>query len=301
MMPELPSSQRPYLNKIEMYVDRLPSLSTTAAKVLQICNDPRSSANELNRLIALDPVLSGQVLRLINSAYYSLRHPVSSLTRAIIMLGINTVKNLVLSFAILEQLRSPKNFKALSIAAFWEHSVAVGVIAKWLAALKGVPICDQEDFFVSGLMHDLGKIPLNDQFADQYGRALSLTNQSGWPLVKAEKMIFGFDHSTVGGLVAKKWQLSPAFIDVLACHHRPDESSAASQQLVFIIASADLLAQQLETGSHPGNPNAYRSAEQMLVHVGLDLSWLDRMRDTVRTEIDKAKIFLEISQKGSES
>ncbi len=301
MMPELSSDQQPYLNKIEAYVARLPSLSTTAAKVLETCNNPRSSPNQLNRLIALDPVLTGQVLRLINSAYYSLRHPVSSLTRAIIMLGVNTVKNLVLSFAILEQLRTPKKFRALSTAKFWEHSVAVGVIAKCIAVAKGVPLADQEDFFVSGLMHDLGKIPLNDQFADQYGQALTLTDQSRRPLVDAEKVVFGFDHCTVGGLIAQKWQLSPAFVDVLACHHQPDESLAASQQLVFIIALADIFSQLLETGSCPDTPTPCRYAEHVSARVGMGWSSLNRIRDTVRTEIDKAKIFLEIAQRGSGS
>ena len=105
-MREFLSHQKSYLKDIRAYIARMPSLSTTATKALETCNNPRSSPNDLNRVIGLDPVLAGQVLRLTNSAYYSLGHPVSSLTRAIIMLGINTVKNLVLSFAILEQLRN---------------------------------------------------------------------------------------------------------------------------------------------------------------------------------------------------
>ena len=133
------SHQTSYVDQIEAYVARMPSLATTATKVLETCNNLQSSPNDLNRLIALDPVLAGQVLRLINSAYYSLSHPVSSLTRAIIMLGVNTVKNLVLSFAILQQLPIEKTFGTLSPILFWEHSVAVGVIAKWLAEFKGVP------------------------------------------------------------------------------------------------------------------------------------------------------------------
>ena len=104
------SHHKPYFKQIQAYIARLPSLSTTAAKVLETCNNPQSAPNDLNRVISLDPVLAGQVLRLTNSAYYSLRHPVSSLTRAIIMLGINTVKNLVLSFAILEGLSSRQSF-----------------------------------------------------------------------------------------------------------------------------------------------------------------------------------------------
>ncbi|MCK4987338.1 MAG: HDOD domain-containing protein, partial [Desulfobacterales bacterium] len=157
-MHEFLSNHKPYLKNIRAYIARLPSLSTTAAKVLETCNNPASSPNDLNRVISLDPVLTGQVLRLTNSAYYSLRHPVSSLTRAIIMLGINTVKNLVLSFAILERLCNKRSFRALSAKKFWAHSLGVGVIAKCLARVKGVSLTDQEEFFVCGLLHDLGKI-----------------------------------------------------------------------------------------------------------------------------------------------
>ena len=79
---------------VQRYIDKMPSLSTTVTKVLEICNKPNTSPNDLNRVISLDPVLTGQVLKLINSAYYSLPNQITSLTRAIIMLGLNTVKNL---------------------------------------------------------------------------------------------------------------------------------------------------------------------------------------------------------------
>ncbi|HQP12654.1 MAG TPA: HDOD domain-containing protein, partial [Candidatus Omnitrophota bacterium] len=79
---------------IQNYISRMPSLSTTVTKVLEICNKPTTSPNDLNRVIALDPVLTGRVLKVVNSAYYSMDNEVTSLTRAIILLGLNTVKNL---------------------------------------------------------------------------------------------------------------------------------------------------------------------------------------------------------------
>ena len=286
-----------YLNQIEAFVARMPSLSTTATKVLETCNNPQSSPNDLNRLIALDPVLAGQVLRLINSAYYSLRHPVSSLTRAIIMLGVNTVKNLVLSFAILQQLPIAKPFGALSPVSFWEHSVAVGVIAKWLAEFKGVDLKDQEDYFVGGLLHDLGKIPLNHQFADETQQAMVLARQHRWSAVYAESIIFGFDHSMVGGLIARKWRLSPAFVNVLAYHHRPAESPENNPQLVFMVALADVYARLLENDLDEDALADDEFATLLMARVGLDASTLAQVRNTVLAEIDRAKIFLEISQR----
>ena len=114
-MNPIPTSNRErYLERIRAYIARMPSLSTTVIKVLETCNDPRASANDLQRIISLDPVLTGRVLKLINSAYYSLGVPIISLARAIVMLGLNTVKNLALSFAILENLRCDGSFHVFS-------------------------------------------------------------------------------------------------------------------------------------------------------------------------------------------
>lgn len=290
------SHSQSYLKDIRAYIARMPSLSTTAAKVLHTCNNPQSSPNDLNRVIGLDPVLAGQVLRLTNSAYYSISHPVSSLTRAIIMLGINTVKNLVLSFAVIEQLRKTKSFRALSAQKFWAHSLSVGVIAKCLAMAKGVSLSDQEEYFVCGLLHDLGKIPLNCQFPDEYDQTLGLAKRSRWPLAHAESEVFGIDHGAIGGLIAKKWRLSRTFIEALEWHHQPDKSLPEHQQLVLIVALADIYSQLLDIGSCEVTPDGTAFAEYLLERIGVDWSTLYDMRDTVLDEIEKAKIYLEICE-----
>ncbi|MDZ7640457.1 MAG: HDOD domain-containing protein [Desulfurivibrio sp.] len=122
--------------KLRHFIARMPSLSTTVTKVLEVCNRPDTSPNDLNRVISLDPVLTGQVLKLINSAYYSLPNEIGSLTRAIIMLGLNTVKNLALSTAVLGSLGQEESFHSLEMDAFWTHSLGVGVTAKALAARR---------------------------------------------------------------------------------------------------------------------------------------------------------------------
>ena len=291
------NQRNPYLEQIKTYIARLPSLSTTAAKVMAVCNNPAASPNDLNRVISMDPVLTGQVLKLTNSAYYSLRHPVSSLTRAIIMLGINTVKNLVLSFAILEQMRTRRSFQALSVEDFWTHSVGVGAAAKCLSAVKGVPLSDQEEFFVCGLLHDLGKIPLYDQFPEQYLQALDMAKRTQQPLFHSEGTVFGIDHGAIGGLIAEKWKLSMTVIDAMCFHHRPEAAGENNHQLVFIVALADLFAQMLLMGSDENTLACDSRCRYLLDHIAVNGSVLHDLRDMVLTEINKAKIFLEIVEK----
>jgi HD-like signal output (HDOD) protein len=119
--------------KIEEYIKNMPSLPTTVDKVMEICNNPQTSPADLNHVISLDPVLVGRVLKLINSAYYSLSQPVANLVRAIIMLGMNTVKNLALSSAVLGNLSVNKVPAGLNMDGFWRHSLCVGVAAKFIA------------------------------------------------------------------------------------------------------------------------------------------------------------------------
>jgi putative nucleotidyltransferase with HDIG domain len=295
LMLESDNQQNPHLKQIQTYIDRLPSLSTTAAKVLETCNNPGASPNELNRVISLDLVLTGQVLKLINSAYYSIPHPISSLTRAIIMLGINTVKNLVLSFAILQHMRNKRTFAALCIEDFWAHSLCVGVTAKCLAVAKGVSLTDQEEFFVGGLLHDLGKIPLNYLFPEKCSQALDKAKRSQRALFHAEGVVFGIDHAAVGGMIAEKWQLSPALIQTLSFHHRPEEAHASNHQLVFMVALADIFAQLLQMGSCNEILAPDALCRFLLERIEVDWSFLYNLRDTVLDEIARAKIFLEIT------
>jgi HD-like signal output (HDOD) protein len=296
-MLESCNHHNPHLEQIQTYIARLPSLSTTAAKVMEICNNPEASPNDLNRVISMDLVLTGQVLKLTNSAYYSLRHPISSLTRAIVMLGINTVKNLVLSVAILEQMCAKQSFPALFVEDFWTHSLCVRVTAKYLSAAKGVPLSDQEEFFVGGLLHDLGKIPLNYQFPEKYFQALEMAKRTQRPLFHSEGVVFGFDHGAIGGLISKKWQLGSALIEALCFHHRPDDARENNHQLVFIVALADIFAQLLHTGSGDKMLVNNSLCGYLLERVDVNWSFLYGLRDTVLSEISKAKIFLEIAEK----
>ena len=276
----------------------MPSLSTTVIKVLETCNDPRASANDLQRIISLDPVLTARVLKLINSAYYSPGVPITSLARAIVMLGLNTVKNLALSFAVIENLRSNGSFIVFSPDEFWTHSLCVGVIAKSLAASKGDTPQGLEAFFVAGLLHDLGKIPLNRLFPDEYYRAWEIAKKDQDTLRHSEIKLFGMDHCSVGCMIAKKWRLGSTLVESLSHHHNPADSSQVDRDFVFIVALANQFANRLSIGSAGDSVADNQLIEYLNGKVGVDWTMLSELGQTVLNEIEKAKIFLEIAQKG---
>ncbi len=298
MNPVPTGNRERYLKKIQAYIARMPSLSTTVTKVLETCNDPRASANDLQRIISLDPVLTARVLKLINSAYYSLGVPITSLARAIVMLGLNTVKNLALSFAILENLRSDGSLHVFSSDEFWTHSLCVGVIAKSIAAVKGDTPQGLEAFFVAGLLHDLGKIPLHRQFPEEYHRAWETAGKKQDTLRHSEIKLLGMDHCTVGCLIAKKWRLGTTLVETLSHHHNPDDSSEVDRDFVFIVSLANQFANHLSIGSAGERFSDYQLIEYLNGKVGVDWTMLHELGETVLNEVEKAKIFLEIAQKG---
>ena len=278
------------LSKIRAFVDKMPSLSTTVGKVLEICSRPDTAPNDLNKVISLDPVLTGQVLKLINSAYYSLMNKVTSLTRAIIMLGLNTVKNLALSTAIIRSVGQAKKSKALPIRDFWAHSIGVGVMAKLLANERGLPLPDREEYFVAGLLHDLGKIP----FGDEYTEVLARVGIAQAPLILLEKQIMAINHEEVGQMIASKWKLNAVITDVICHHHSFEHAAAEHQQLVATIALADFYMCLFDIG-YAGNryPDEEKLAP-MLEICGLEWDTVFALKEAVDAEIKRAEIFLQI-------
>ena len=292
-MDESTISLEKRMKRVQGYISRMPSFSTTITKVLEICNNPATSPNDLNKVISLDPVLTGRVLNLINSAYFALPNQITSLTRAIIMIGINTVKNLALSTAILDSIAQEKaSFHTFSMDDFWTHSICVGVTAKLLAGLKGVPVANREEYFVAGLLHDLGKIPLNNCFADEYALALDLSKEREISLTKSEAAVFGMDHAFVGGMIAQRWRLNSSMSSAMCHHHEPEKAAGENSPWVGIVAIANTHANIFRIGCSGNAFPEDRKVLDIMGQMGIDGETLSDLRPAIIEEIEKAKIFL---------
>ena len=283
-------TQQEQRKNIEKFIRKMPSLSTTVGKVMEICSRTDASPNELNKVISLDPVLTGQVLKLINSAYYSLVNKVTSLTRAITMLGMNTVKNIALSTAIIRTVSGAKKSRALPTSKFWAHSIGAGVSAKLLGELKGVPPMEREELFLAGLLHDLGKVP----FGDEYSEVLNIARSQQLPLLEVERRLMGIDHQEVGRMIAEKWKLNTVITECITSHHEVKTLAGELGQQVAFIALGNVYANVFDYGYAGDLFPPEKDIEYLLRFV--DLNWEDfcLIGTRLKEEIHKAEMFLQI-------
>ncbi len=276
--------------KIEKFIRRMPSLSTTVGKVMEICSRTDASPNELNKVISLDPVLTGQVLKLINSSYYSLVNKVTSLTRAITMLGMNTVKNIALSTAIIRTVSGSKKSRVLPTTKFWAHSIGAGVSAKLLGEAKGLSLMEREELFLAGLLHDLGKVPFGDEYID----VLNMAKRKQLPLINVERELLGIDHLEIGGMIAEKWKLNKVISECISNHHGAENLSGEIGQKVALVALGNIYTNIMEHG-YAGDPfPAEEEVDILLKFVGLSWESFGTIGARVEEEIHRAEIFLQI-------
>jgi putative nucleotidyltransferase with HDIG domain len=279
--------------KINDYIRNMPSLPTSVVKVLEVCNNPQTQAADLNHVISLDPVLVGRVLKLINSAYYGLDKPVTNLARAIIMLGINTVKNLALSSAVMSSFASDKLPKGIDMEGFWCHSLCVGVAAKMIAKRRGVDVKLLEEYFTAGFLHDLGKIPLNIVLAQDYFFTVSVAEGDRIPLHLAEDRCLNLNHCVVGAAIVRAWKLEGPVGDAIICHHQIPEYEDPHKDILYSVATANYFASTREIG-FAGDRHPEKIHPGIWEFLKIKPSIFDEIDANVNEEIEKAKIFLKL-------
>ncbi len=283
------------LLRIKNYISRIPALPVTVTKILEICNNPNTSPVDLNRVISVDPVLMGRVLKLINSAYYGLSNQVTSLSRAIIMLGINTVKNLALSTAVMGSLGPTGG--ALNMQGFWRHSLCVGVTSKLIAKARRIPTKELEEYFIAGLLHDMGKIPLNNTLTEMYIEAMGQSDREQIPLYLAEKQILGYDHCEIGVLIGELWKLGGGILDTIQYHHQLDNYTGKYIEILHTVVVANYYANVNEIG-FSGNRFPETVPDEVLNALGIRWELFEEISEDVVREIEKAQIFLKIAEEG---
>jgi putative nucleotidyltransferase with HDIG domain len=273
--------------KLQEYLRNLPALPPATSKIVEICNDPATNPDDLCRVIMLDPILLGRIIKLVNSSYYSLKAEVSTVSKAIIMLGLNTVKNLALSTVIISNLFTTKGYVGLNMEGFWLHSLATGLASKFIAKLGGVDSNLLETYFTAGLLHDIGKVAMNMALNGDYMQAIADADAGKSSLALAEKNDFGIDHTEAGNVLAEAWNLGGLYTTIIRQHHGDGDGSVPNTiDPLSAVKEANYFANKMELGfGGDRRPERRRLSFE---------SYYDDIESFVRSEIDKAAMFLAV-------
>jgi putative nucleotidyltransferase with HDIG domain len=201
------------LEKIIMQTVDVPSIPPMASKVLQLVSSDYSSINELENIITRDESFSTRILKIANSPYYGRGRCIDSISTAIIIIGFNSIKSLAMAASLKDLHRKSGFFEQ----QHWEHSLAVSIAASLLAEETNMMM--PEEVLTGGLIHDVGKIVINNSLPDQYRLVIDKINEEKLPSTVAEDAILGFNHCHVGGLIARKWKLPRNLEAVIEYHH----------------------------------------------------------------------------------
>ncbi len=233
----------------------IPTIPAVAGKVLQELAKPDPYPERIATIIATDQGLTSRILRVANSAFYGLRREVKNLTQAVIVLGLETLRSLVLASSTR---LIYKRFGPIE-KTLWEHSMGAAIAAHLITTQKRMD--GRDHAFVTGLMHDVGKVVMNNESPDKFRQVLDLIEQEQIASVDAENKIFSFSHTDVGALLIQNWKLSKELECAVFLHHDLDLAETVAAEHVTSIRVthvADLVTHILGLGCVQGDERALR-------------------------------------------
>ncbi len=276
-------------------VSQIPTLPESVEYVLKAMRDPRVSAKDITEVISKDVAMSSKLLKVVNSAYYGYRGNITSVTHAIVMLGFSAVKNLILGLAVSSLMGNVKSSPEFDLKEFWLHCIGVGSTAKVIARRMGFR--EDEEFFIYGLLHDVGKILFYQLDKDRFLELLKDAHAGKRPFWQIELEQDVFPHTAIGYELFTFWKMPERLVNVVAYHH--DWETSENNKEVRVIWLADVLTRMFSVGEN-GAGNFVDDNEMARIRELFPdaLEEESDLRDEIDEEIKKGEVFLEILRRG---
>ncbi len=220
------------------------SLPLFYERLNEAINHPRTSIDDIGKIITEDQGLTARLLRLANSPMFGYFGKVDSISKAVTIIGTQQLRDLALAASVMGIFKGIPE-ELLSMASFWRHSIACGIVARALASWRRE--ANVERFFVAGMLHDIGQLIIATILGDLVRQMIEETQQSGGLFYDVELKRLGFDHAEAGGALLKEWKIPANIADPVAFHHRPGRSEQFPME-VSLIHLADIICQAFEFG-----------------------------------------------------
>lgn len=266
----------------------LPTIPVVATKVMQLMEAETTTAEELARVVASDPAVAARVIKISNSSFYGCQRQIQTLSTAIVILGFNTLKSLVVAASV-KQVYKPFG---LTEKMLWEHSFAAGLAARMIAS--STRAANEEEAFLGGLFHDIGKIIMNSLDKEKFQQVMQRCYNEGLTFEEAESSVFPFKHDEVGAYVVKKWNFPLAMTNAILQHHKlqfDEHDDIYQMNLTAVIALADMFCLKMGIGERDPHESLDLAASAPATMLKLDEARIDMMLNLFTEAFERDKSY----------
>jgi len=239
------------LEKLIMKAGDIPTIPVVATRILQLLEDPRTTADTLAQAVAADPAVAARVMKISNSSFYGCQRQIQTLSAAVMVLGFATLKSLVIAASVKEIYRP----FGLTEKMLWEHSFGAGLAARIIA--RSTRMVNEEEAFLAGLFHDIGKIIMNTLDREKFQLLMQKVYNENLLFWEAEREVFPYTHADAGGLVIRKWNFPDELVTAVRHHHdliSVDESDPHAVTLAAVTALANQFCHRFGVGLREPDP-----------------------------------------------
>ncbi|MBX3427766.1 MAG: HDOD domain-containing protein [Pirellulales bacterium] len=250
--------RKPGVKGLVSQIDKLPSLPDVYIAIVEELQREDAEVGRVSELLARDVSMTAKVLQLVNSSFFGLAVHVSDVRHAAALLGLNSLKPLVLTAGVFKQLEESR-IPAELLERVMDHSLAVGALAQHIAIVEGLPRDAADNAMLAGVLHDIGKLVLSDHFGRNYALVCQAAEQSGLPLLAAEQDQLEATHADIGGYLLGLWGLPQDIVEAVAFHHDPRalDCSTFSPLTAVHVANAIVHARRDEDGQRKVDPTKF--------------------------------------------
>jgi putative nucleotidyltransferase with HDIG domain len=266
---------------------QLPALPAIAVEVASLIDNPDTSVSRLTQVISADQVLTAKVLKIANSPFYGFQKKISTLDFAIMVLGFDSLKEILISVSLISAFKK-KQDKYFNSRDFWEHSLASGIAARTLARQLGYRISGES--FVAGLLHDIGILVTHQYFYEDYKIIVDTVTDGKATFQDTEQAVLFATHGEIGGWLAERWNLPDQLIEAIKFHHKP-ELAERNPKLTALIHFVDYLCHKLDIGALPYERVDTYSLEALKIlnisEAEITQSFLDSFGSKLREDLER--------------
>jgi putative nucleotidyltransferase with HDIG domain len=268
-------------SQIMQKIEEIPSLPAIVYKVMELVNSDKSSAPDFEKVVARDQALAARMLRMANSSFYSLSRKVSTISDAVVYLGHNTIRSLVLGASTSSLFKRSLPTYGYQREGLWQHANIVASLSREVASAAHLTPEEIESCYVAGLLHDIGKLVLGP-FAQKQADSFVGLIQEGKELIEVEQELLGFTHGEIGRILLDKWKLPRNLVETVHHHHHPEISTYAPRETLTISVANSISNQfgfALEKEQPENDPETFTRRLQRL---GLDPQWPQNEEERIR-------------------